>query len=200
MLTSVAYAVGPKYLSFHNSSFASRYFFKMLTSVACARWPKCYHVLNWFFFSFQNLVFFGEFIWIFSKQKSLKNQYLPHFESQILPNKFPLNPVHRDLSNDNNNTKGTLQFFWKSSATTYTSNFQSRNHSIFKNFCPASPNSMKPSQLWNHTHIGINYYDKRRMGEESLQSSPTTFKEIGGGLFFFGKKIRRRRTSKSQVW
>jgi hypothetical protein len=109
----------------------------MLTSVACAIGPSVTTSSTDFFF-FQNLVFFfGEFIWIFSKQKSLKNQYLPHFESQILPNKFPLNPGHRDLSNDNNNTKGTLQFFWKSSATTFTSNFQSRNHSIFKELLPS---------------------------------------------------------------
>ncbi len=107
----------------------------MLTSVGCAVGPSVTTSSTDFFF-FQNLVFFGEFIWIFSKQKSLKNQYLSHFESQILPNKFPLNPVHRDLSNDNN-TKGTLQFFWKSSATTYTSNFQSRNHSIFKELLPS---------------------------------------------------------------
>jgi len=145
------------------------------------------------FFSFKTWFFLGNLFEFSVSRNHLKINISQHFESQILPNKFPLNPVHRDLSNDNN-TKGTLQFFWKSSATTYTSNFQSRNHSIFKNFCPASPNSMKPSQLWNHTHIGINYYDRK----SSVQSH--YFKEIGGGLFFFVKKIRRRRTSKSQVW
>jgi hypothetical protein len=55
-------------------------------------------------FSFQNLVFWN--LLIFQHQKSLKNQYFPHFESKSYP-KIPLNFFHQDLSN---NTKGTFQF------------------------------------------------------------------------------------------
>jgi hypothetical protein len=38
-------------------------------------------------FSFQNLGFL-DFFGNFQQQKSLKNQYLPHFSIQILANKF----------------------------------------------------------------------------------------------------------------
>jgi hypothetical protein len=49
------------------------------TSVACACWPKCYHVLNWFFLPKPG---FLEFIWIFSDRNHFLNQYLPHSESK----------------------------------------------------------------------------------------------------------------------
>jgi hypothetical protein len=41
-------------------------------------WPKCYHVLNWFFLSKPG---FLEFIWIFSSRITV-NQYFPHSDSK----------------------------------------------------------------------------------------------------------------------
>jgi hypothetical protein len=43
------------------------------------RWPKCYHVLNWFFLPKPG---FLEFIRIFNTRNHLKNQYLPHSKSK----------------------------------------------------------------------------------------------------------------------
>jgi hypothetical protein len=50
------------------------------TSVSCAIGPSVTTSSN-DFFPFQHLVFFGEFIWIFSSKKLFKNQYLPHIWS-----------------------------------------------------------------------------------------------------------------------
>ncbi len=66
-------------------------------------WPKCYHVLNWFFLP--NLGFL-EFIWIFSNRNHLKIN-ISHILNPNLIKEIPLNPVHQDLSK---NTKGTFQF------------------------------------------------------------------------------------------
>jgi hypothetical protein len=55
-------------------------------------------------FSFQNLVF-GIYL-NFQQQKSLKNQYLPHFESKSYQINS-INLAHQGLSN---NTKSTFQF------------------------------------------------------------------------------------------
>jgi hypothetical protein len=54
-------------------------------SVACAVGPSV--TMSSTDFSFQNVVFFGIYL-NFQWQKSLKNQYLPHSESTLLPNKF----------------------------------------------------------------------------------------------------------------
>jgi hypothetical protein len=56
-------------------------------------------------FSFQNLVYFGIYL-NFQQQKSLKNQYLPHFESKSYQINS-INLAHQGLSN---NTKSTFQF------------------------------------------------------------------------------------------
>ncbi len=50
------------------------------TSVACGVGPSV--TTSSTDFSFQNLVFFWEFIWIFSGRNPLKNRYLPHSESK----------------------------------------------------------------------------------------------------------------------
>jgi hypothetical protein len=42
-------------------------------------WPKCNHLLNWFFLPKPGSL---KFIWIFSGRNHLKNQYLPHSESK----------------------------------------------------------------------------------------------------------------------
>ncbi len=42
-------------------------------------WPKCYHVLDWFFLPKPG---FLEFIWIFSSKNHLKIKFLPHSESK----------------------------------------------------------------------------------------------------------------------
>jgi hypothetical protein len=74
------------------------------TSVACAVGPSV--TTSSTDFSFQNLVFFLNYL-NFQRQKSLiKNQYLWHSEFN-LTKKIPLNPAHQDLSN---NTKATFQF------------------------------------------------------------------------------------------
>jgi hypothetical protein len=93
------------------------------------RWPKCYHVLNWFFLPKPG--FLG-FILIFSWKNHLKIN-ISHILNPNLSKWIPLIPAHQDLSN---NTKGTFQFVW---------NFQWKNHSIFKNFDTASIKVMEPS-------------------------------------------------------
>jgi len=47
-------------------------------------WPKCYHILNWFFLP---KLGFWEFIWIFSSRNHLKS-ISPTFWIQILPINF----------------------------------------------------------------------------------------------------------------
>ncbi len=73
------------------------------TSVACCCWPKCYHILNWFFLPKPG---FLEFIWIFSRKKHLKIN-ISHILNPNLTKEIPLNPAHQDLSKI---TKGTFQF------------------------------------------------------------------------------------------
>jgi hypothetical protein len=68
-------------------------------------------------FSFQNLIFWNLFK--FSTAEITLKSISPTFWIQILPNKFPLNHAHQDLSN---NTKGTFQFL---------QNFQLRFNLIF---------------------------------------------------------------------
>ncbi len=48
--------------------------------MACERWSKCYHALNWLFLPKPG--FFGIYLNFFSSRNHLKNQYLPHFESK----------------------------------------------------------------------------------------------------------------------
>jgi hypothetical protein len=104
-----------KDFSFSFSFFLSFFFSCVLVCGLC-RWPKCYHVLNWFFLSKPG---FWEFIWIFRGRNHLKNQYLPHSESksyQINSIKSLLNKIFL------NNTKCTFQFL---------RNFQLRFNLIF---------------------------------------------------------------------
>ncbi len=68
------------------------------------RWPKCYHVINWFFLPKPG---FLEFIWIFSRRNHLKIN-ISHILNPKLTKWISLNPVHQDLSN---NTKNPFQFF-----------------------------------------------------------------------------------------
>jgi len=66
-------------------------------------WPKCYHVLNWFFLP---KPCFLEFIWIFCHRNHFEIN-ISHILSPNLTKWIPLNPAHQDLSS---NTKGTFQF------------------------------------------------------------------------------------------
>ncbi len=101
-------------------------------------WPKCYHVLNWFFLPKSG---FLEFIWIFSGKNHLKIN-ISHILNPNLTKKIPLNPPHQDLSN---NTKGTLQFL-QNFQLQFNLIFSEKNHSILKNFYNASPNTIKLSR------------------------------------------------------
>jgi len=71
--------------------------------VSLCRWPKCYHVLNWFFLPKPG---FLEFILIFSGRNHLKIS-ISHVLNPNFTEKIPLNLALQNLSN---NTKGTFQF------------------------------------------------------------------------------------------
>ncbi len=86
--------------------------------------------------SFQNLVFLNLFE-LSASEITLKS-ISPAFWIQTLPNKS------QDLSNNN---KGTFQCLQDFQLRLNLIKFQWRNHSIFKNFCTASPNAMKPSRF-----------------------------------------------------
>jgi hypothetical protein len=93
-------------------------------------------------FPFQNLVF--KILFEFSVAEITWNQISPTFWIQILPNFFPLNLAHQDLSN--NTPKASSNSSENFSYDLIQFNLQWRNHSIFKNFCTASPNIiMEPS-------------------------------------------------------
>ncbi len=76
----------------------------------------------------------------FQWQKSLKNQYLPHSKSKI----YQINSIKSCSSRSFQHTKGTFQFLQDFQLWF---NFQQKNHSIFKNFCTASPNIMEPKPI-----------------------------------------------------
>jgi hypothetical protein len=100
-------------------------------------WPKCYHVLNWFFLP--KTWFLGIYL-NFQQQKSLKNQYLQHCESKS----YQINSIKSCLSRSFQQHQRHIRIPPKFSATILI-NFQWKIHSIFKNFCIASPNVMEPS-------------------------------------------------------
>jgi hypothetical protein len=76
----------------------------------------------------------------FQQQKSLKNQYFPHTESKI----YQINSIKFCSSRSFQQHQRHVPIPSKFSARIQF-NFQLRNHSIFKNFCTASPTVMKPS-------------------------------------------------------
>ncbi len=100
------------------------------------RWRKCYHVLT--DFSFQNLGF-GIYL-NFQQQKSLKTQYLPNSDSKS----YRINSIKSCSSRSFQQHQTHIPLPPKCSATIWF-HFQWRNHSIFKNFWSASPNSMEPN-------------------------------------------------------
>jgi hypothetical protein len=83
--------------------------------------------------------FFGIYL-NFQQQKSLKNQYLPHSESKS----YQINSIKSCSSRSFQEDQRHIPIPPKFSATTLF-NFQWRNHSIFQNFCTASPNVMELS-------------------------------------------------------
>jgi hypothetical protein len=72
--------------------------------------------------------------------KSLETQYLPHSESKS----YQINSIKSCSSRSFQQHQNHNQIPQKFSATMQF-NFQWRNHSIFKNFCTASPKVMQPS-------------------------------------------------------
>jgi len=126
------------------------------TSVACVIWPKCYHVLNWFFFPKPG---FLKIYLNFQRQKSLKNQYLSHSESN-LTKWIPLNLAHQDLSN---NTKATFQFL---------RNFQLQFYFIFSEEIIHYSRTFAPQvqMSWSQAHAPLlleSFPRRPRMGSEA---------------------------------
>ncbi len=76
----------------------------------------------------------------FQQQKSLENQYLPHSESKS----YQINSIKSSSSRSFQQHQRDVPIPSKFSARIYF-NFQWRNHSIFKNFCTASPTVVEPS-------------------------------------------------------
>jgi hypothetical protein len=96
---------------------------------ACAVWPLV--------FTTSSTDLFLPKTWFLWNRNHVKINIAPHtFWIQILPKKIkiPLNPVLIKIFPTT--PKGTFQFL---------PNFQWKTHSILKNFCTASPSSMKPS-------------------------------------------------------
>jgi len=118
------------------------------TSVSCAVWPKCYHVLNWFSLLKRGLL---EFIWIFSDSNHL--QINVHSESQSYKTNSIRSCSSRSFHQHQRHIPIPLKFSattlfnfqWSNHSILKNFKFQWRNHSIFKNFCTASPNAMEPS-------------------------------------------------------
>jgi hypothetical protein len=106
--------------------------------------------------------FFGIYL-NFQLQISLKNQYLPHSESkshQINSIKFCSS---RSFQQDQRHIPVPLKF----SATIWF-NFQWGNHSIFKNFCTASPKVMEPSPC-TRPHWELSKVTKNTIGSIPVQ-------------------------------
>ncbi len=76
----------------------------------------------------------------FQQQKSLQNQDLPHSESKS----YQINSIKSCSSRSFQQHQRHIPIPPKFSSMIWF-NFQWRNHSIFKNFCTASPNIMEPS-------------------------------------------------------
>ncbi len=100
----------------------------------------------------------------FQHQKSLENQYLPHFSIQILPNKIPLNPTHQDLSN---NIKGTFQFLLQNFQLWFNLILSEEIIQYSKNFRFASPNRHGPHQV-NHSFYNLNYLNQPRTASSTF--------------------------------
>jgi hypothetical protein len=83
--------------------------------------------------------FFGIYL-NFQRQKSLKNQYLPHSESKS----YQINSIKSCSSRSFQYHQRHIPIPPKFPATIWF-NFQWRNHSTFQNFCTESPNAMEPS-------------------------------------------------------
>jgi hypothetical protein len=79
---------------------------------------------------------FLEFIWIFSGRNHFKIQYLPHSESKS----YQISSIKSSWSRSFQQHQRHIPIP-KFSMTIYF-NFQWRNHSIFKNFCIASPTNI----------------------------------------------------------
>jgi hypothetical protein len=121
----------------HNWVKRSEIHFIIITSVACVVGPSVTTSLT--DFSFQNLVFW-EFIWIFSSGNHPKINI-----SHILNSKsYQINSIKSCSSRSFRQYQMHIPIPPKFLAT-IKFNFQWRNHSIFKNFCTASPNIMEPS-------------------------------------------------------
>jgi hypothetical protein len=94
----------------------------------------------WLIFPSNILVFLGIYF-NFQQQKSLLNQYLSHSESKS----YQINFIKSCSSTSFQQHQSHIPIPPKFSAM-IKFNFQWKNHSIFKNFCIASPNAMEPSQ------------------------------------------------------
>ncbi len=122
--------------------------------------------------------FFGIYL-NFQPQKSLLNQYIPHSEIQILPNNsikillikiFPTTPKANSIKSWSSRSFKQHQRqipiptkFWAA----IWFNFQCGNHSIFENFCTASP-----KHPWNQANapLLLQSFPKRpRMRSEASQ-------------------------------
>ncbi len=110
----------------------------------CAVGPKCcYHILNWFFPS--KAWFFRNLFEIFSsKNQFKKNQYLPHSESKS----YQINSI-KSCSSSRSFQQHHQRHIpippWLVFSYDSILIFSEKIHSIFKNFCTASPNVMEPS-------------------------------------------------------
>jgi hypothetical protein len=77
----------------------------------------------------------------FQRHKSFLNQYNPHFKSKSYQINFIKSCSSRSFQQHQRHAPIPPKF----SARIYL-NFQWKNHSIFKNFCIASPNTMEQSR------------------------------------------------------
>ncbi len=105
------------------------------------RWPKCYHVFNWFFLP---KLSFLKFIWIFNDKNHFKIN-LSHILNPNFTKCIPLNPTHQDLST---NTKGTFHFL---------QNFQLQFNLIFNEEIIQYSRTFAPQvqMSWNQAHAPL---------------------------------------------
>jgi hypothetical protein len=95
----------------------------------------------------------------FHRHKSLKNQYLPHSESN-LTNKIPSNPAHQDLAN---NTNGTFQFLRIIFQLQFNLIFGEESIQYSRTFTP------QVQMSWNQVHAPLPV--------ESFPKAPRTWSE-----------------------
>jgi len=107
----------------------------------CLNWMVSLHVLPRSQLIFPSKTWFFGIYLNFQQQKSLLNQYPPHSESKS----YQINSIKSCSSRSFQQHQRHIPIPPKFSATILFY-FQWRNHSIFKNFCTTSPNSMEPSQ------------------------------------------------------